>query len=201
MKLLLTGFDPFGGETVNPSWEAVCRMPDRVENVRIVKRLLPTSFARSAETLRAALDGESPDAVLCLGQAGGRTGLTPERVAINVDDARIPDNDGVQPVDMPIVPDGPAAYFATLPVRAMTEAIRAEGLPAGLSNTAGTFVCNHVMYVLLHTLAQEKRGVQGGFMHVPFVPEQAAPGVFSMPLPDIVRGLTAAVTAIGKAIG
>lgn len=201
MQLLLTGFDPFGGETVNPSWEAVHRMPEQVENVCIVKRLLPTSFARSAEALRAALDEEQPDAVLCLGQAGGRTGLTPERVAINVDDARMPDNDGAQPVDMPIVPDGPAAYFATLPVRAMTEAIRAAGIPAGLSNTAGTFVCNHVMYVLLHTLAQEKRNVPGGFMHVPFVPEQAAPGVVSLPLPDIVRGLTAAVAAIGKAAG
>ncbi len=193
MKLLLTGFEPFGGQTVNPSWEAVRLLPARTEGVELVKLLVPTSFAGSVAALRRALDRERPEAVLCLGQAGGREGLTPERVAINVLDAAIPDNDGAKPMDVPIVPDGPAAYFATLPVKAMAEAIRAAGVPAGVSNTAGTFVCNHLMYSLLHILATERPGVRGGFMHVPYMPGQGTP---CLPLEGIAKGLIEAIKAI-----
>ena len=201
MKLLLTAFDPFGGESVNPAQRAVELVPDRVGQVQIVKMTVPTVFHKSIETVAAVIQREKPDAVLCIGQAGGRAGLTPERVAINMDDARIPDNEGHQPIDRPIVPGGPTAYFATLPVKAMVQAIRSAGVPAGLSNSAGTFVCNHLMYGLLHTLALHYPGVRGGFMHVPFLPEQAvgksAP-VPSLPAEDIARGIEAAVTAIGE---
>ena len=155
-------------------------------------------MAAALAPVAEAIEREAPDAVLCLGQAGGRAAITPERVAINVDDARIPDNAGEQPVDRPTVPGGPAAYFATLPVKAMAEAIRAAGVAAEVSNTAGTFVCNHLMYAVLHLLAERYPGVRAGFMHVPFVPEQTGdkPGQPSMPLADMVRGLTAAVGAI-----
>lgn len=198
MKLLLTAFEPFGGEAVNPAEEAMGRMPDRVGDVEIVKLAVPVTFAGCLAPVAEAIEREAPDAVLCLGQAGGRAAITPERVAVNVDDARIPDNAGEQPVDRPTVPGGPAAYFATLPVKAMAEAIRAAGVAAEVSNTAGTFVCNHLMYAVLHLLAERYPGVRAGFMHVPFVPEQTGdkPGQPSMPLADMVRGLTAAVGAI-----
>ena len=198
MKLLLTAFEPFGGEAVNPAEEAMGRMPDRVGDVEIVKLAVPVTFAGCLAPVAEAIEREAPDAVLCLGQAGGRAAITPERVAVNVDDARIPDNAGEQPVDRPAVPGGPAAYFATLPVKAMAEAIRAAGVAAEVSNTAGTFVCNHLMYAVLHLLAGRHPGVRAGFMHVPFVPEQTGdkPGQPSMPLADMVRGLTAAVGAI-----
>lgn len=199
MKLLLTAFDPFGGETLNPALEAVKQLPDRIGGVEIIKLEVPTVFEKSVDTVAAAIRRETPEAVLCIGQAGGRRGLTPERVAINIDDARIPDNEGNQPVDRSIVVGGPAAYFATLPVKAMVQAIRDVGLPADLSNTAGTFVCNHLLYGVLHLLATEYPGVRGGFLHVPFLPEQAAARpspVPSLPLADIVRGIAAAVRAM-----
>ena len=199
MKLLLTAFDPFGGETLNPALEAVKQLPDRIGGVEIIKLEVPTVFGKSIETVAEAIRRERPDAVLCIGQAGGRRGLTPGRVAINIDDARIPDNEGNQPIDRPIVVGGPAAYFATLPVKAMVQAIRDVGLPADLSNTAGTFVCNHLLYGVLHLLATEYPGVRGGFLHVPFLPEQAADRpspVPSLPLADIVRGIAAAVRAM-----
>lgn len=199
MKLLLTAFDPFGGETLNPALEAVKQLPDRIGGVEIIKLEVPTVFGKSIDRVTAAIRQEKPDAVLCIGQAGGRRGLTPERVAINIDDARIPDNEGNQPIDRSIVAGGPAAYFATLPVKAMVQAIRDVGLPADLSNTAGTFVCNHLLYGVLHLLATEYPGVRGGFLHVPFLPEQAAgrpSPVPSLPLADIVRGIAAAVRAM-----
>ena len=197
MKLLLTAFDPFGGERVNPALEAVCLVADEISGWEIVKLEVPTVFGASVDTVAQAIRREKPDAVLCIGQAGGRCDLTPERVAINIDDARIADNAGRQPIDEPIAKDGPAAYFATLPVKAMAAAIRESGLPASVSNTAGTFVCNHLMYGVLHLLAREYPGVRGGFMHVPFAPEQVtnrpAP---SMALRDIARGIEAAIGAI-----
>ena len=199
MKLLLTAFDPFGGETLNPALEAVKQLPDRIGGVEIIKLEVPTVFGKAIDRVTAAIRQEKPDAVLCIGQAGGRRGLTPERVAINIDDARIPDNEGNQPIDRSIVVGGPAAYFATLPVKAMVQAIRDVGLPADLSNTAGTFVCNHLLYGVLHLLATEYPSVRGGFLHVPFLPEQAAARpspVSSLPLADIVRGLEAAIRAI-----
>ena len=163
MKLLLTAFDPFGGETLNPALEAVRQVKPRIGSVEIVKLEVPTVFGKSVDTVAAAIRRETTEAVLCIGQAGGRRGLTPERVAINIDDARIPDNEGNQPIDRPIVAGGQAAYFSTLPVKAMVQAIRDAGVPADLSNTAGTFVCNHLLYGVLHLLATEYPGVRGGF--------------------------------------
>lgn len=201
MKLLLTAFDPFGGSPINPALEAVKLVSDRVAGVEIVKLEVPTVFRKSIDTVAAAIEKEKPDAVLCIGQAGGRYDLTPERVAINLDDARIQDNEGNQPIDTVIFEDGAPAYFATLPIKAMTAKIREAGLPASVSNTAGTFVCNHLMYGVLYTLAKHYPGVKGGFMHVPFVPSQTvnrptpAP---SMCVQDIARGIEAAIAAIAE---
>lgn len=192
MKLLLTAFDPFGGGTINPALEAV-KLVGVVAGVDIIKLEVPTVFGTSVDTVISAIEKHLPDAVLCVGQAGGRTGLTPERVAINIDDARIPDNEGHQPVDRPIAAEGPAAYFSTLPVKAMTAAIRQAGLPSDLSNTAGTFVCNHLMYGVLHHLAKHHPAIRSGFLHVPFLPQQGSP---SLPLEDIARGIEAAIAAI-----
>lgn len=200
MKLLLTAFDPFGGETVNPAQEAVKMVSSRVGNVEVIKCVVPTVFGKSIETVAAAIEDCRPDAVLCIGQAGGRADLTPERIAINLDDASIADNEGNRPVDTPIFPDGKPAYFSTLPVKAMVAAIRAAGIPASLSNTAGTFVCNHLMYGVLYTLEKHCPGVRGGFLHVPYIPSQVTGGrgIPSMSAADIVRGLEAAIAAIGE---
>ena len=198
MKLLLTGFTPFDGEKINPALKAVKRLPNEIAGLKIVKLEVPTVFGESVRLVREAIEREQPDFVLSVGQAGGRAAVTPERVAINVDDARIPDNVGQQPIDVPIFVDGENAYFATLPVKAMTDAIRNAGLPSALSNTAGTFVCNHLMYGVLHHLHQNHKSAKAGFIHVPYIPEQTAdkPGVPSMPLDDIVRALEAAISAI-----
>ncbi|WP_290058644.1 pyroglutamyl-peptidase I [Amycolatopsis solani] len=171
-EVLMTGFAPFGGEPVNPSWQAVSRLGGRRDDVAAVE--LPCEFAASLPALRAAVVAHRPSLVVCVGQAGGRSDVTPERVAINLIDARIPDNAGAQPVDVPVVPDGPTAYFSTLPVKACVAAVRAAGVPASVSHTAGTYVCNQVFYGLMHLLATEFPGVRGGFVHVPFSPEQVA---------------------------
>ena len=199
MKLLLTAFDPFGGESANAAQEAVLLVSGTVGEVQVVKLTVPTLFGKSVAAVAAAIEAERPDAVLCVGQAGGRAGLTPERVAINVDDASIPDNEGDQPMDRPIVPGGPAAYFSTLPVKAMVRAIRDAGLPASVSNSAGTFVCNHLMYGVLHLLNERYPGVRGGFLHVPLSPAQAArlsAGAPSLPVEDMAAGIEAAIGAI-----
>ena len=198
MKILLTAFEPFGGDTVNPAQEAVALIPAEVAGAQIVKVDVPVVFGKSIETVRQAMARENPDAVLCIGQAGGRIGMTPERVAINVDDGRIPDNEGNQPVDQPVFADGAPAYFATLPVKAMVTAIREAGIPASLSNTAGTYVCNHLMYGVLYHIAKSFPGMKGGFMHVPFLHEQVMnrPGTASLSKADIVRGIEAALEAI-----
>lgn len=201
MKLLITAFEPFGGEAVNPAQLAVQRLPDRIGAVQLVRLSVPVEFGRSAAVVCEAIDAHRPDAVLCVGQAGGRAAITPERVAINCDDARIPDNAGAQPVDVPVAADGPAAYFATVPVKAMVTAIRAAGLPAALSNTAGTYVCNHLMYGVLHHLARTAPAVRAGFIHLPYMTEQTADkpaGTPALPLEQLVRGLEAAVTAIAE---
>ena len=201
MKLLLTGFDPFGGESINPAWEAVKRVSDKVGDVEVVKLMVPTVFYKSIDTVAAAIEKEKPDAVLCIGQAGGRFDLNPERVAINVNDARIPDNEGNQPLDGPVFEDGETAYFATLPIKAMAEEIRKAGVPASVSNTAGTYVCNHLMYGVLYTLANKYPDVRGGFMHVPFITSQVInrkPIAPSLSLEQIVTGIEAAVKAIGE---
>lgn len=198
MKLLITGFDPFGGEKTNPAIEAVKRLPAAIAGATVVPLEIPTVFGTCAEVVRQAIITERPDAVLSVGQAGGRSALTPERIAINLDDGRIPDNAGFQPVDQPIQPNGPAAYFTQLPVKAMAQAIRQAGLPSHVSTTAGTYVCNHIMYQVQHLRATEFPQLQAGFIHIPFLPEQVVQrsGVPSLALTDDVRGLTAAIRAI-----
>ena len=191
MKALVTGFDAFGGDEVNPSSLAVGRLKKRLGKVTVQAAELPTSFARSTEALRAAIARAKPDIVLCVGQAGGRSELCLERVAINVQDARIRDNDGKQPIDKPVVADGPPAHFTTLPIKACVAAMRQAGLPAAVSNTAGTFVCNHIFYALMDIAAAHPTPLRGGFLHIPYLPEQAARlgGAPSMSVDDIVRGI------------
>lgn len=198
MKILVTGFDPFGGEQVNPALEAVKSLPSVIHGAEIRWVEIPTIFYKSAEVLEAEINRYHPDVVLCIGQAGGRASLTPERVAINQDDARIPDNQGNQPIDEPIRMDGEAAYFSTLPIKAMVKSIKSEGLPAAVSNTAGTFVCNHLMYQALYLADKKFPHMRAGFMHIPYMTEQVLnkPNTSSMCLTDIVRGIEAAIRAI-----
>lgn len=196
-KLLLTAFTPFDGERINPALEAVKLVKDKIGKLKIVKLEVPTVFGKSIDTVREAIERERPDFVLSIGQAGGRAEITPERVAINLDDARIPDNEGNQPIDEPIFPDGENAYFSTLPVKAMVEAIRKEGLSSSLSNSAGTYVCNHLMYGVLYYL-DKRPSMKAGFIHVPYIPEQVKDKkeMPALPLSDIVRGLEAAIRAV-----
>ena len=198
MKILVTGFDPFGGEKVNPALEAVKSLPSEIHGAEIHWVEIPTVFYQSAEVLEAEIERYQPDVVLCIGQAGGRASLSPERVAINQDDARIPDNQGNQPIDEPIRMDGEVAYFSTLPIKAMVQAIKEEGLPATVSNTAGTFVCNHLMYQALYLADKKFPHMRAGFMHIPYMTEQVLnkPNTASMCLTDIVRGIEAAIRAI-----
>jgi pyroglutamyl-peptidase len=201
--VLLTGFEPFDGAAINPAWEAVRALSGwegegSVGPFRVEVRQLPCVFGRAAEALCAFVAEVRPEIAIAVGQAGGRPEISVERIAINVDDARIPDNAGRQPVDVPIVADGPAAYFTTLPIKAMVGAMRARGLTAGVSQTAGTFVCNHVFYALMHHVQGQplREPIRAGFIHVPFLPEQAAGRAGnppSMALDDIVAGLKIAV--------
>jgi pyroglutamyl-peptidase len=195
--VLLTGFEPFDGAAINPSWEAVRQLDGWSGDGFIVEaRELPCVFGDAAEALRGFVDALRPDIVIAVGQAGGRPEISVERIAINVDDARIPDNAGRQPVDLPIVADGPAAWFTTLPIKAIVAAIRARGIKAGVSQTAGTFVCNHVFYALMHHLRERAQAVKAGFIHVPFLPEQVAAWpepAPAMTLEDIVTALRVAV--------
>lgn len=197
MKVLVTGFDPFGGETINPAWEAVKMMRDEIAGAEIVKLQIPVVVGTSIEKIHEKMKEIQPDLVLSIGQAGGRFGVTPERVAINVTDARIPDNEGHQPIDEVIFEDGPAAYFTNLPVKAMVQAIKDAGYPAVLSNSAGTYICNHVMYGILYYIEKEFPGVRGGFIHVPYAAAQVVdkPGTPSMSITDISASLEAAVRA------
>lgn len=197
MRVLITGFDPFGGEPINPAYEAVKMLPDEIAGAQIIKREIPTSFGRGTAEVVRQIELCQPDLVLNVGQAGGAAGLRVERVAINLADARIPDNDGAQPVDEPLIRDGASAYFSTLPVKAMVRGVQAKGYPCQLSYTAGTYVCNAVMYTVLHT-AQKYPGMRAGFVHVPYAVSQLngkAPDTPAMPLEDIAQALTAAVEA------
>ena len=198
MKILVTGFDPFGGEKVNPALEAVKSLPSVIHGAEIRWVEIPTVFYKSAEVLEAEIVRYQPDVVLCIGQAGGRASLTPERVAINQDDGRIPDSQGNQPIDTPIRLDGEAAYFSTLPIKAMVQAIKEEGLPASVSNSAGTFVCNHLMYQALYLADKKFPNMRAGFMHIPYMTEQVVnkPNTASMNLAEIVKGIEAAIGAI-----
>ena len=198
MRILVTGFEPFGGGIINASWEAVSALPDYIGDTEIIRLQLPVTFDGCLPPVISKICAEHPDAILCIGQAEGRGAITPERVAINLDDARIPDNSGYQPVDRLIRPDGPTAYFATLPVKHMVRAIRDAGIPASVSNTAGTFVCNHLMYGLLDFCAASYPAVRVGFMHVPCQHEQAddKQNTPSLSREDILRGVIAAISAI-----
>jgi pyroglutamyl-peptidase len=193
-QLLITGFDPFGGASVNPAREAVMALPDVVGDYALTKLEIPTVFGLAAETVLQAAEALCPDVILCVGQAGGRAAITPEVVAINLREASIPDNAGNQPKNMPVVENAPAAYFSTLPVRAMAEGVKAAGIPCSLSYSAGVFVCNDLLYTLLHHY--DGTDTRVGFVHIPYLPEQAGEGVASLPLEDAVRGLTAAIQAI-----
>ena len=198
MKILITGFDPFGGEAINPAWEAVKLLPSKILDAEIITLEIPTVFNQSAVVVQAAMTEHQPNVVLNIGQAGGRFGITPERVAINRDDARIPDNEGQQPIDEVIQVTGEAAYFTQLPIKAMVDGIKNSGIPASVSNTAGTFVCNHIMYQVQYLIATEFPTVKAGFIHVPFIHEQVVnkPNMPSMSIADIAKGLEAAVEQI-----
>ena len=197
MKVLVTGFDPFGGESINPAWEAVKVIKDEIAGAEIVTMQIPTVVGKSIEKIHSKMVEINPDIVIAVGQAGGRFGVTPERVAINVTDARIPDNEGNQPIDEPIFADGDTAYFSNLPVKAMVQAIKDAGYPASLSNTAGTYICNHVMYGILYYIQKEFPHVRGGFIHVLFAASQVVekPNTPSMAIADITAALEAAIQA------
>lgn len=193
-RILITGFDPFGGEKINPAWEAVQRLPGRIGAAELTVMQVPTVFAEAAQTVLAHAEMQPPDAIVSVGQAGGRAAVTPEMVAINLQYASIADNAGKMPKDVPVVSGGPAAYFSTLPVRQMAEAIKeAAGLPGAVSYSAGSFVCNDLLYRLLHHF--DGTSTRVGFIHVPYLPEQAKNGAPAMELSDIVRALE---TAIGE---
>ena len=190
-KLLITGFEPFDGQGVNPSWLAVKELPDIIGDFELCKLNIPTLYGTAAGQVLSAAAQVQPDVILCVGQAGGRDAVTPERIAVNIRDARIPDNAGVLCSGERIAPGGPAAYFSTLPVEAMAQAIRDAHIPASVSNTAGTYVCNDVLYSILHRYAGT--GTRCGFIHVPYLPEQGTP---NLPLERTVQALIAAIYAI-----
>jgi len=196
--VLVTGFDAFCGESINPSWEICERLPRTIAGLRIETCRVPCEFRRSIETIAEAIERHRPVLVVCLGQAGGRAHMSVERVAINMDDARVADNAGARPIDEPVAANGPSAYFATLPIKAMVEAMHAVGVPAEVSNSAGTYVCNHVMYGVLHYLSAQGRGAtRAGFIHVPYCDEQvvAKPAIAAMSLATMVKGVEAAIVA------
>lgn len=191
MKILITAFEPFGGEKVNPALEAMKLLPDKIGEAQILKLELPTVFKKSIEKVWQHIDEYEPDIVISLGQAGGRACISIERVAINIDDTTMADNEGNMPVDQPIFKDGENAYFSNLPIKNMVEDIKKAGIPANISNTAGTYVCNHVMYGILYKIHKEKLDIKAGFIHVPFIPEQVVnkPERASMSLENIVKAV------------
>lgn len=200
MNILVAAFDPFGGEKINPALEAVKSLDDTIGDHQITKLEIPTVFHKAKQVIEQELEQQNYDAVLVIGQAGGRFELTPERIGINVDDARIPDNEKNQPIDQSIQAEGEAAYFSNMPVKRMVEAIKEAGVPARLSNTAGTFVCNHILYQLGYIQATRFSNIRFGFIHVPYVPEQVTdkPNQPSMSLETMVKGLTAAIRVIDQ---
>lgn len=198
MKILITAFEPFNQEKVNPALEAVRQLDPAMIKADLIKLEVPTAFNQAIGRVEAVIQAEQPDIMVAIGQAGGRYGITPERVAINLDDALIKDNLGQQPIDQPIRKDGPAAYFSTLPIKAIVHQLRAAGIPASVSNSAGTFVCNHLMYGILDILTKSYPEARGGFIHVPYIPEQVVQksNQPSMALDDITHGLVIALNTI-----
>lgn len=200
MKILVTGFDPFGGEPINPAIESVKKLPDNIAGAKIIKLEIPTVRKKSLEKIEKAINEHNPDVILSIGQAGGRFDISIERVGINLDDFRIPDNEGNQIIDEPIFPDGENSYFVKLPVKAMVQNVQKNNIPASVSYTAGTFVCNHVLYGVLYLIEKKYKGKKSGFIHIPFLPQQVVDkrNTPSMELNTIVKGLTAAIEAIVK---
>lgn len=191
MRVLITGFDKFGGESINPSSLCVNSLPDNIDNIEIKKITLPTIFKDSSHVLEENIASFSPNIVICVGQAGGRSKITPERIAINIDDARIPDNIGNSPIDETIRKDGENAYFSTLPIKAIVDELNKNSIPSAISNTAGTFVCNHVMYEALYITSKEYQNIKAGFIHIPYIEEQVAdkPNMPYMKKEDIIVAL------------
>ncbi len=198
--VLVTGFECFGGESINPSWEICTRLPREIAGARVETCRVPSEFRRSIEVVAEAIERHRPSIVLALGLAGGRNRIGVERVALNVDDARIPDNAGARPIDEVIAANGPPAYFATIPVKAVTRAIRAAGVPVEVSNSAGTYVCNHVMYGVLHFIAASGKRARAGFIHVPYAEEQVIDkrDMPAMSLESMTRGIAAGIEAAVK---
>ena len=200
MKILVTGFEPFGGEEVNPSIEAVKKLPDKIAGARIVRLEVPVVCHKALAVIEEAVKKHDPDVILSIGQAAGRADITVERIGINVDDYSIPDNEGNQVTDQPVIADGPDAYLVKVPVRAMVERIRSRSIPASISNSAGTFVCNHVIYGVCHLIATKYPGRQSGFLHIPCLPRQAL-GKGNMPSMSqemMTEALKAAIEAIAE---
>lgn len=197
MKVLITGFDPFGGEPINPAEEAVKRVRDNINGAEVIKLTIPTVRTKSVEAIEKAIKKHNPDIVISVGQAGGRFDITPERVAINLDDFRIKDNEGNQVVDEIIKEDGQAAYFSNLPIKGMVKHMNENGIPASVSNTAGTFVCNHVMYGILYMIDKKYTNIKGGFIHIPYMTAQVVDKKNTpyMSLDEIVKGLELAIEA------
>ncbi|ANS48690.1 pyrrolidone-carboxylate peptidase [Bacillus thuringiensis] len=194
--VLLTGVDPFGGENINPAWEVAKGLHEKtIGEYKIISKQVPTVFHKSISVLKEYIEELAPEIIICIGQAGGRPDITIERVAINIDDARIADNEGNQPVDVPVVEEGVIAYWSTLPMKAIVKKLREEGIPSSVSQTAGTFVCNHLFYGLMHELEKHDKKIKGGFIHIPFLPEQASnyPGQPSMSLSTIRKGIELAI--------
>lgn len=200
MKVLITGFDPFGGESINPALEAVKLLPNEIAGAQVIKVEIPTVFEKSVEKLEEFIKEHTPDITICIGQAGGRFTVNPERVAINIDDARIKDNEGNQPIDIKIKEDGAPAYFSNLPIKAMVKNMNDNGIPAAVSNSAGTFVCNHIMYGLLYLIDKKYPNMKGGFIHVPYIPSQVItkPNMPSMSILDISKALEFSIEAAVK---
>ncbi len=200
MKILVSGFDPFGGETINPSIEAVKRLPDSINGVEIIKLEIPTVIGKSIDVLTQAVEKHLPDVVLSVGQAGGRSDITVERIAINIDDCRIKDNEGNQPIDEPIVRDGPDAYFLTLPIKSIVSNLQSQGIPASVSNSAGTFICNHVAYGMAHLAKLKYPNMKTGFIHIPFIPEQVLnkSNMPSLSLDRIIKALEMSIQTISE---
>ena len=199
MKILITGFEPFGGESVNPAYEAVKLLPDMAGDIQIVKMEIPTVFGEAGKVVETGILQHQPDAVICVGQAGRRADIGVERVAINLVEASIPDNAGNQPMDVKVQEDGDTAYFATIPVKAMVKNIKDHGIPASISYTAGTYVCNRVMYDLLYLIDRKYPSIRGGFIHVPYATEQGVGkpvGTATMELSTISKALLYALEAV-----
>lgn len=199
MKILITGFEPFDNEPINPSWEAVKLVPDTIGEHTVVKRELPCVFVKAGEVLDGFIEECQPDFVFCIGQAGGNANLQVEKVGINYMDGRIADNEGYQPVDEIIKEDGDTAYFSNLPVKAVVNAIREAGIPASVSYTAGTYVCNYTLYMTMYLIDKKYPNIKGGFMHIPYAPEQGVdkgPETPTMALVTIAKGIEAAVAQI-----